>query len=209
MIPVLPTAYFGSIAYFKELAKHDKVYIEAKEHFPKQSYRNRCDILGSDGILSLSIPTKKHSGSKTPTDEVILSNDENWRIRHWRSITSAYQSAAYFDYYNIEVKELLFSEESNFLAFNLAITQRIIDWLDLGTEIRTTDEFQPMIENDLRIELTDKNKNNALLPAPYIQVFPSEQSFTMNMSILDAIMCEGPLARNLLIENPIKSQPCE
>ena len=103
MIPVLPTTYFGSIAYFKEVAKHEKVYIEAKEHFPKQSYRNRCDILGADGILTLSIPTKKHSGSKTPTDEVLLSVDENWQKRHWRSIMSAYQSAAFFDYYSIEV----------------------------------------------------------------------------------------------------------
>ena len=129
MIPVFPTAYFGSIAYFKEVAKHEKVYIEAKEHFPKQSYRNRCDILGANGISTLSIPTKKHSGSKTPTDEVLLSVDENWQKRHWRSIMSAYQSAAFFDYYSIEVYEILFSEETNFLKFNMNIAQRILDWL--------------------------------------------------------------------------------
>jgi len=200
MIPVLPTAYFGSIAYFKELAKHDKVYIEAKEHFPKQSYRNRCDILGADGILSLSIPTKKHSGSKTPTDEVLLSLDENWQKRHWRSIMSAYQSAAFFDYYSIEVQELLFSEESNFLTYNISITQRILDWLDIPTELVLTEEFQPVIENDPRDILVSKTRNQETLPCPYIQVFPSDESFTMNLSILDAVMCDGPLARNLIID---------
>lgn len=201
MIPVLPTAYFGSIAYFKEVAKHEKVYIEAKEHFPKQSYRNRCDILGANGISTLSIPTKKHSGSKTPTDEVLLSVDENWQKRHWRSIMSAYQSAAFFDYYSIEVYEILFSEETNFLKFNMNIAQRILDWLDISTELILTDKFQPVIENDPRSLLTDKNLNQELLPSPYIQVFPSDESFTMNLSILDAVMCEGPIARNLIKES--------
>lgn len=201
MIPVFPTAYFGSIAYFKEVAKHEKVYIEAKEHFPKQSYRNRCDILGANGISTLSIPTKKHSGSKTPTDEVLLSVDENWQKRHWRSIMSAYQSAAFFDYYSIEVYEILFSEETNFLRFNMNIAQRILDWLDISTELILTDKFQPVIENDPRSLLTDKNLNQELLPSPYIQVFPSDESFTMNLSILDAVMCEGPIARNLIKES--------
>ena len=107
MIPVFPIVYFGSIAYFKELAKYSEVFIETKENFPKQSYRNRCEIVGSNGILSLSIPTKRNNGSKTPIDEVILSKEENWKKRHWRSITSAYQSAPFFDHYGMEVEELL------------------------------------------------------------------------------------------------------
>ena len=195
---ILPSSYFGSIAYFKELAKHEHVLIEAKEHFPKQTYRNRCDIVAGDGILSLSIPTKKKNGSKTPTDEIILSNEENWRIRHWRSITSAYQSAPYFDYYSIEVKELLFKEELNLLRFNMHITQRILNWLDIDTEIELTEDFSPIIENDYRLTLLNKDQNQAIVKAPYIQVFPGENNFKEGLSILDAIFCLGPLARNLV-----------
>lgn len=201
MIPVLPTAYFGSIAYFRELSKHAVVNIEAKEHFPKQTYRNRCDILGGDGILSLSIPTKKPNGSKTSTDEIILSNEENWRIRHWRSITSAYQSSAYFDYYGIEVHELLFSEETNLLDFNTAITQRILKWLDLETEILYSKEFIPMLPNDLRVSLVDKDAYQDSEQSPYIQVFPGSTNFRNSLSILDAIFCEGPVARKLIMDN--------
>lgn len=195
----LPTSYFGSIAYFQELAKHKNVIIEAKEHFPKQTYRNRCDILGSDGILSLSIPTKKNNGSKTPTDEVVLSNDENWRIRHWRAITSAYQSTAYFDHYSMEVKELLFNDESNFLQFTLAITQRVIDWLDLGTAIACSSEFIEIEKEDSRLTIVNKNSFQAIEKAPYIQNFPKENSFRKSISILDAVFCEGPMARKLIV----------
>ena len=199
MIQVFPITYFGSIAYYKELAKHDSILIEAKEHFPKQSYRNRCDILGADGILTISIPTKKHLGSKTSIDEVSLSNDENWRVRHWRSIKSAYQASPYFDYYSIEVKELLFNDENNFLKFNLAIQQRILNWLDIETRIKTTTEFIPIQDNDPREVLVNKNSFKSLTPSPYIQVFPSSTSFNESISILDAIMCEGPMARKLLL----------
>lgn len=199
MIPILPTSYFGSIAYFKELAKHQSVLIEAKEHFPKQTYRNRCDILGGDGILSLSIPTKKPNGSKTTTEEIILPDEENWRIRHWRAITSAYQSAAYFDYYGMEVEELILSEEENLLKFNSAITERILKWLYIDTEIEMTNNFKPMIENDLRISLVHKDAFQEKQIAPYIQVFPGKDSFQESISMLDAIFCEGPMARKLIV----------
>lgn len=199
MTPILPTSYFGSIAYFKELAQHDRILIEAKEHFPKQTYRNRCDIVGGDGIMSLSIPTKRSKGSKTPTEDVILSDEENWRVRHWRSITSAYQSAAFFDYYSVEVEELLFTNEKNLLQFNTAITKRVVEWLDLKTEIVLTNDFQPIIEHDFRLTLTGKDSFQEIIPSPYIQVFPGEVNFKESLSILDAIFCEGPLARNLLI----------
>ena len=200
MGPIVPSSYFGSIAYFKEIAKHDVVRIEAKEHFPKQTYRNRCEIVGGDGIMSLSIPTKRSNGSKTSTDNVILSDEENWRVRHWRSITSAYQSAAFFDYYSIEVEELLFSKETKLVGIYTAITKRVIEWLDLNTELLLTDDFQPIIEHDLRLNLTGKEHFQALKKAPYIQVFPGESNYKESLSILDAIFCEGPLARNLLME---------
>lgn len=200
MIPVLSTAYFGSIAYFKEIAQHDKVLIEGKEHFPKQTYRNRCDILGGDGILSLSIPVKKSNGSKTPTELITLSDYENWRARHWRSITSAYQSSAFFDYYGMEVEELLFSKTSSLLEFNTAITQRVINWLDLRTELEFTKKFEPISKKDHRVCLVEKNGHQKAQSAPYIQVFPGGNHYRESLSILDAIFCEGPLARNLFIQ---------
>jgi hypothetical protein len=199
-MPVFPATYFGSIAYFKEFAKHEKVILEAKEHFPKQSYRNRCDILGANGMLSLSIPVERPNGSKTSMDLVTIPDTENWRARHWRSIKSAYQSAPFFDYYGMEVEELIMNPETNLLKFNTSIIQRIISWLDLETIVEHSSEFHPPVENDLRDVLGRKGTSTPFEPAPYIQVFPGGEGFKQTISILDPIMCIGPLARNLLIE---------
>ena len=199
MMMVFPTTYFGSVIYYQHLVRHSNVPIETCEHFPKQSYRNRCDIVSADGILSLSIPVKKPGGSKTPTGEVELANNENWRARHWRAIKTAYQSAPYFDYYGLEVYNLIHRKDELLIDFNEAITKSIIEWLDLPVILSRTNEFHPMQLNDPREVLVDKNRNNMFEQSPYIQVFPSEHSFTPNISILDAVFCDGPLARNLLL----------
>jgi hypothetical protein len=196
MIPVFPTTYFGSIDYFKALAKHDKVIIEVKEHYPKQTYRNRCDIVGANGILSLSIPTERPNGSKTPTDEIGMPLTENWRARHWRSIQNAYSSAPFFDYYGIEVEELILRDDNLLVPYNMRITERIIAWLDLDTELVISEEFHPVIENDPRLILAKKDTSMET----YIQVFNDSMKFRSSLSILDAIMCDGPMARKLLID---------
>lgn len=197
---VFPATYFGSIEYYSAFVKHAEVILEAKEHFPKQSYRNRCDILSSNGILSLSIPVERPHGSKTSMDEIIIPDSENWRARHWRSIKSAYQSSPFFEYYGMEVEELIFNPETNLLAFNTHITKRIVSWLDLEISVAHSLEFHPPIENDPRDILGRKGSTQLFETAPYIQVFPSNESFKSSLTILDAIMCIGPLARNLIVQ---------
>lgn len=79
--------------------------------------------------------------------------------------------------------------------------QRICEWLDINTTFELTTEFTGIKENDYRTFITKKNTFNTFEDAPYIQVFPNEKSFYPALSILDAILCTGPMARNLLINN--------
>lgn len=195
---LFPISYFGSIAYFSEFVKWPEIEIEAKEHFPKQTFRNRCNILGANGIIPLSIPVSKPDGSKTAMDRILIVED-GWRDIHWRSIRSAYESAPFFDYYGPEIKELIYSSKENLMDLNVAILERIISWLDLPNQITLTTEFNPYTENDLRLALADKNTYNEFKKAPYHQVFPGDNSYREDISILDAILCEGPMARLLLL----------
>lgn len=199
MIPVFPSAYWGSIVYFQTLCQFDEVIIETKEHFIKQTGRNRSDVLGANGILSLSIPVKRKHGGKTIMSEIELSNDENWRARHWRTILSAYQSAPFFDYYGMEVEEIIFSNNTSLLELNKNILHRVISWLDIPTKITYSEKFIEPQPNDFRAYLLNKNYASEPENAPYIQVFPGEKSFKKSLSILDPIMCLGPMARNLII----------
>ena len=104
---LLPTAYLPPIHYFSLLLKSETVFIEQHEHFVKQTYRSRCDILSSNGILSLSIPLQK-KGDKELISEKRISYAEEWQMKHWRAITSAYKNSAYFEYFEDDFKPFYF-----------------------------------------------------------------------------------------------------
>lgn len=195
---LFPTAYFGSISYYQRLCGGKDIVIDGKEHFIKQTLRSRCEILGPNGVHTLSIPVIKHSGSKTPTDEVYLA-ETNWRKLHWKAIETAYGSAPYFDYYGMEVEELLSSPVSKLIELNTLIHQRICSWLDLEIPFQFADRYLFAHEVDTDLRMTDFNDANNLLMQKYTQVFRSKQNCLLNLSILDLIFNEGPLARNWVV----------
>jgi hypothetical protein len=81
------------------------------------------------------------------------------------------------------------------LDFNTAITNSILKWLSLPVELKFTQTFISDYDKDYRIYDFDFKTE----VATYIQVFPSENSCNSDLSILDLLFCEGPLARNWII----------
>lgn len=200
MTSLFPTSYFGNINYFKTLASESNILIEGKEHFPKQTFRNRFEILSANGIQCLSIPVNKINGTKTLTENIEISYLGDWRKDHWKAIESAYSSSPYFEHYGIEVHELIYQNENNLLKFNQKIIERIIDWLDIPCILNFTSEytFSETKMNDFRESLCSK-KQNYTQAINYTQVFSNQKEETNNLSILDAIFCIGPMARKLII----------
>jgi hypothetical protein len=198
MTPVFPTVYFGNVNYFRSIILQSEVMIESKEHFIKQTYRNRFEILTSNGIQQLSIPVIRKNGSKTVIDEIEISYDTDWRKDHWKAIESAYSNSPYFDHYGIEVRELIYQNESNLLKFNLNIQNRLFKWLGIEVNSKFTIDFEKSESNYLNT-LNQTRINDKTEVKKYIQVFGKSGDFESNLSILDAIFCLGPMARNLLI----------
>lgn len=193
-----PIAYFGSLCYFEALLAADSICIEVKENFPKQTYRNRTDIVTSNGIQSLSIPVIRQSGQKTVVEDICVDYTKSWQNDHWRAIKSAYKNAPYFDYYGVEVEEIIFSKHEKLIDLNLLTLQKIISWLDLPIQYTLSTEFEVLSPEDFRQHILSK-KNLVYTPAPYIQTFQSPSSFHKKVSILDGIFCEGPTLRKILL----------
>jgi hypothetical protein len=191
MSQIFPTSYFGNLSYYSALIQEASIIFEAKEHFIKQTYRNRCEVLTGNGIQAISIPVIRKNGSKTAIDEVEISNDTDWRKDHWKAIESAYSNSPYFDHYGLEVKELIYNQETNLLKFNEQIHKRICTWLGIETGYKLSNEFSSISDS------TYQFKENTSLKS-YIQVFGDSNSFASNLSILDAIFCLGPMARKLI-----------
>ena len=56
---LISSTYLPDLTALSKVLHADEIYIEKYEHFVKQTNRNRCDILTSNGKLTLSIPLLK------------------------------------------------------------------------------------------------------------------------------------------------------
>lgn len=199
MQSVFPTAYFGNIFYFYALVHAEKAIIEIHEHFVKQTIRTRCEILSANGPIHLSIPVSKPNGSKTLVKNIQICNKTNWKANHWRAIQSAYASAPFFDHYGSEVYQLIFSDHQFLYTFNESITNVLLNWLDIEFPISFTNEYSEF-SNQKDFRLNNFERTEVPIPS-YNQVFATKQNFFPNLSLLDLIMNEGPLARNWIFPN--------
>ena len=98
-IAYLSTAYLPPISYFSKLYHYNQIGIEIYSNYTKQTYRNRCNIIGANGIMPLSIPIIKPLQSKCPDKDIRISDHDNWQHLHWNAIVSAYGSTPFFEYY--------------------------------------------------------------------------------------------------------------
>jgi hypothetical protein len=195
------------------LARHDSVVIEQKETFPKQTFRNRAAIATGNGVLMLNVPVVRPYGNHTRTEQMTLSYNEPWNVRHWRAIVAAYSAAPYFLYYRDELEKILLQRHERLIDLNDAILNYLLQRFKINCHITYTDSFTPPSDpptaNDLRNLLTNKHTLphpnsqfsifNFQFP-PYPQVFDTRFGFLPNLSAIDLLFNLGPEAKPLLLQ---------
>ena len=207
---LLSTAYFGPIYYYAVLVKTEKVYIEQFENFIKQTYRNRCVILGGNGPMQLIVPVVKGRGPKTLIKDLQISYDTDWQRNHWRTIFSAYSSSPFFEYYKDDIQPFFETKHKFLLDFNLKIHETVCELLEVENTAGLTAGFEKVPEGtiNLRESISPKIKtqnNTNFQPVKYTQVFSDKLGFVPNLSILDLLFNEGPNGYSVL-EGDIKSR---
>lgn len=187
---VFSTAYFPPISYFQKIVSSDVITLEKHEHFVKQTWRNRCHILGANGVQVLSVPLV-NTHEKTLITEKRIAYIEKWQNQHWRSIESAYRNSPYFIYYEDELK-VFFENEFEFLfEYNTDIFKLLLKLLKIELKLQFTSAFEREVEQDLRNSILPKGTTNSN-QKPYTQVFSDKHGFLADLSILDLLFNKGP-----------------
>jgi hypothetical protein len=186
----LPTSYFGNTEFWINVLQHNCNEIEVHESFVKQSFRNKCEILGANGLITLTAPVIGRSKG-TKTKDVELDFRENWPQKHLHSIKSAYGHSPYFEYY-IDDIESLYARIKEFTLLhdlNLASLNAIKSILEIRTDFEYSASFEPPEETDLRSRYKSGKKRADF--APYYQTFSDRFPFEPNLCILDLVFNKG------------------
>ncbi len=189
---LLPVFYLPPVSWFARFIAQEDITLEQYENFPKQTYRNRANIYGANGKLSLIIPIK-HTGDRLMKD-IQISYAENWQKLHWKSIKTAYQSSPYFEYYEDKLQSIFETREPSLLKFNLRALEVLQRILKTDKGFLLTEEYikQPQM-NDYREKFSAKKKPHYGFEE-YYQTFSDKMGFIEDLSVLDLICNKGPEA---------------
>ena len=210
---LLSTAYFPPVSYLALLAREmtlspdrvlpSQVSLEACENYQKQSYRNRCYILAGDGVQMLQVPVVH--GDSWLISDVRVDYSTPWVVRTQRALDTAYETAAYYEYYRDELFALLDAQPETLWELNLRALRFLMEKTGVACTLEPTKAFiAPDTQaDDYRYSLHPKRPDTVLeelgLDKPYYQVFQDRMGgFTQKLSCLDLLFNEGPDSINWL-----------
>lgn len=201
---ILSTAYFPPVSYFRHIARAEIVCIEYHETYPKQTYRNRCEIPSSNGILSLTVPVKEGSFHKRVISELEIDYSKEWVRNHLRALKAAYSSSAFYEFYIDDIATILNSGHQLLIDLNMKIVEKLFELTGLEKNICFTDSYIHSYpdDDDFRYFIHPVNRLNRgfLEKNIYFQVFSDRHGFIRDMSILDLLFNMGPESWSLLKE---------
>ena len=197
-VALFSTAYFPPVAYMAALMLRDEALIEVKETFPKQTFRNRMEIMTAGGVRVLTVPVVRRNHSRT--EEVAIDYKERWNVVHLRTLKAAYAASPYWLYYQDDIERLLLQRYDRLVDLNQAVTDWLLQRLKIGCRLSFTSDYEFACTD------TDDYRNSFSPKVPYVtdgfprycQVFSERYPFVPNLSVLDLLLNVGPEAGDYL-----------
>jgi hypothetical protein len=192
-VAILSSAYFGPVQWYQKLNRYDECLIERCDNFIKQTYRNRCIIATTNGVQALTVPIEKYDGLKCQMRDIRISDHGNWRHLHWNALMSAYGESPFFEFYADDIRPFFERRWDYLFDFNMEITQKMCELLDVRPHILPTDEYCNDEIDDFRDAIRPKHPlpDADFQPHRYYQVYEQKHGFLPNLSILDLLFNEG------------------
>ncbi len=179
----------------------EQVWLEANEHYQKQSYRNRCYVLTANKVDVLTVPVQQGTQHQ-PIRDIRVDNSQRWQLHHWRCLQAAYGKAPFFEYYAIDFDQVYQKHWTFLFDLNHELLTICLKLVGLAPRINLTDWY----DKDSPTSLFDARSkvNPRIRPETYVfhQAVPYQQNFgpdfVPNLSIIDLLFCQGPSAPDVL-----------
>lgn len=193
--------YLPCLDYMSGLMQFNKVWLEAKEHYQKQSYRNRSYVLTANKVDVLTVPVVKGTHHR-PIRDLRIDTGQPWRQHHWRCLQAAYSKAPFYEHYAPEFEPVYQKEWAFLFDLNYELLTICLKLVGVKTAIGLTEcyEKSPVSGRfDARSVMNPRNDSDSYVfhrAVPYQQNFGPD--FVPNLSIIDLLFCQGPDAKQIL-----------
>lgn len=182
--------YAGSVGYYAAMLHYGTVGFDLTERYDKhRKALNRMDIVGPNGLTSLSASLQKPNASMRVAD-VQLSEHGNWRHNHWGALFSAYGRTPFFDYFADDLKRIYDDTSiTTVAALDLELHKAVVEFLDLPIETVTVND-SGWKQDGTVADMRDRQLTEDALK-PYYQIWADRHGFCDRLSILDLLFNVG------------------
>lgn len=187
---LLPSCYVGPVELYALLWREREAEVEFCDHYSRQTKRNRCRIISSDGPMDLIIPVEKHEPDTLGRDIRIASY--GWQELHWRSIKSSYDGSPYLEYFEDELHPFYFKKYKFLYEYNLDYCRCLAGLFGIEAAIEPSSDYSREPEGDYRRLALKKPGLDCFAEAEYYQVFAPRFGFRSGMGAIDLLCNMGP-----------------
>lgn len=184
--------YFGEISWYLKCIDCTDLTFSPYQNYQRGLKLNRMRLMGANGPLLLSVPLEGGRDQYGSLQDLQISYAEPWQRIHWRGIHDNYRKAPWFDDYAPGLESLYRKQEKFLLDLNLKTTEWVLQRLKCKLAI--------LAQKETEAETAPVPKRKEQVPTStgnwpvYQQVFAERHGFVPNLSILDLLLCEGPMA---------------
>jgi hypothetical protein len=179
----------------------ENILLEKNEHFEKQTYRNRYHLLGSDKVQVLTVPIIK-ANSKQLISDTKIDHTQPWLRQHLRTWEACYAKSPFYEFYIEDFKAILSQKHELLTDLNLEILSKCLKFLGISKELNYTNSYIKHYLTDtydLRSVIhPKKNPQDSKFACPFVYKQNFGNSFVPELSVLDLIFNQGPMAAKLL-----------
>ncbi|MCF2443073.1 WbqC family protein [Dyadobacter sp. CY345] len=196
--------YLPCLEYFACILSNNLIWVDIEERYVKQTYRNRCDVMTTNKIDTLTVPVQSYA-QQSLTKDIKIDYSQHWIRRHWGCFRSAYGKSPYFEFFADELEAVYLKKPQFLTDLNYDLLTICLRLLGIRKEIRynLSVPFQgDRAVIDALSTINDKknrNINNYYQPFTYYQTFGND--FVSNLSIVDLLFNMGPEARSILLRS--------
>jgi len=140
-------------------------------------------------------------------EEILIDYSQKWESIHLRGIQSAYGKAPFFEYFFPYFESALIKRPEKLWDLNWELLTICLKLLKSNVKLVKSKSHIDLTEvEDIRAQIVPKasfSSRSYYTPVIYSQLFGLD--FEPNLSVVDLLFCEGPAAKNIIL-NSVKKQ---
>ena len=141
IVSIMQPTYLPWLGYFDLIAKADIFVFLDDVQFSRRSWQQRNRVLLDGKEMMLTIPTKNKGKRDQLIKNVLVDDNQDWRVKHFKTLELAYKKTPYGPRFLKIIKKNIFNSIDNLSELNQGIIKALSNELKIKTSFKKASDL--------------------------------------------------------------------